>query len=1074
MTVQISTLAIRPDLDPSRFADGAQRMASAQRQIVDGAREVSVAMADASGKLSNAGDPIAKLSRQFVAGYSDMSRFTGGMRSLNTMLETGKGAEQAAHIYQGMVQKLGLVADAADLTRQGYAQLGAMVERVNAQMAKTPSVDAIGGRLGMNDNMSTFRRQNLMYQAFDIGQTVGPLGIGRTLIQQGPQIAQLYAGQGGVNALLGDAGVLAGALVKRLGPVGVVATAGAVAIREMQQDIEKATGRSVTFGETFSSAIRIVAGDIKSVLAPALDELSPTMLAAWDKVSAGALLVGDAIINSFHAAYVDVKFLWSQFPNMMGSLVTNGLNAMVGGIQTMLQTGADYIDRFINKINAALAKAEALMPGRGYQLGTIGDLGFGPSPLPNLYEDDLRLASQDRNRRIAEVMSRRPLEDYYGSVRDRSIEDLRYSLPNGRSGSAIPVPRFRGIDDHPGGDDFMSDFGRQSAQRIEQMKQEIATVAMSGKALSAYRFEMDALNAAVSKNIDLSPQQKDEIRAQAAAYGALADALARSKLAVALQFDRDQMARSDLEATVAGRLQSAGLPVDLKSAEAGYIRQNELLRQQVELWHSIRETGKDAIDSIVDSAANGFQDLDDVLKGIASDMTKELLTLAVKNPLKNVLYNETAPTLDSVGGLGGFFGTMFGMTPNPAAGAPEIPGLSKSLSSMNVTATVVNLSGAGVGGADVSRLLAGANDNGAPAVQALDRMTGGSPLQYLGRFNQNVDGKLKDILEQAALRFPGYDIKASSGFRSGDPRFHGKGLAMDLQLWKDGKFLDNYQNASTFRDYEQFAQVARQVQMERYPELAGQFRWGGYFSGGKGKYGANDPMHFDLGGNQVGMAGGSWAEGLTAKQRALWPGIESIGMNAGKAAASIEKMAASSSGAAQGLLQFGEGAGNLGNALSKAGVGGGGGLGGLLSNLFGGSAGGLGGLAGAFNVVASGGFSGFYADGTEFAPPGWAWVGERGPELRKLRAGDVIRSNPASMQMAAQASRPAVTVNRQVVINNAPAGYHADVDEQDDGEGNEKINVTFSRMAAAEANRRGSSLNKTLASMGVRKPRIRR
>ncbi|TPN26630.1 hypothetical protein FKO01_25490 [Mesorhizobium sp. B2-3-3] len=42
-----------------------------------------------------------------------------------------------------------------------------------------------------------------------------------------------------------------------------------------------------------------------------------------------------------------------------------------------------------------------------------------------------------------------------------------------------------------------------------------------------------------------------------------------------------------------------------------------------------------------------------------------------------------------------------------------------------------------------------------------------------------------------------------------------------------------------------------------------------------------------------------------------------------------------------------------------------------------------------------------FADGTEGAPAGWAWVGERGPELRKLRAGDVIRNNSRSMQMAA-------------------------------------------------------------------------
>ncbi|MER9710163.1 phage tail length tape measure family protein [Mesorhizobium sp. M0174] len=48
-----------------------------------------------------------------------------------------------------------------------------------------------------------------------------------------------------------------------------------------------------------------------------------------------------------------------------------------------------------------------------------------------------------------------------------------------------------------------------------------------------------------------------------------------------------------------------------------------------------------------------------------------------------------------------------------------------------------------------------------------------------------------------------------------------------------------------------------------------------------------------------------------------------------------------------------------------------------------------------------------FADGTENAPEGWAWVGERGPELRKLRGGDVIRSHGHSMDMAANANMSA-------------------------------------------------------------------
>lgn len=135
----------------------------------------------------------------------------------------------------------------------------------------------------------------------------------------------------------------------------------------------------------------------------------------------------------------------------------------------------------------------------------------------------------------------------------------------------------------------------------------------------------------------------------------------------------------------------------------------------------------------------------------------------------------------------------------------------------------------------------------------------------------NVNPALVDILKQAADR-TGMQVEAYSGYRPGDPRFHGKGMATDIRIiGPDGKPLPNYQTPETFQTYEQLAQAARQVQMEQYPELANQFRWGGYFGGPKGQYGSMDLMHFDLGGgNGLGMAGGSWENGLTNKQAALY------------------------------------------------------------------------------------------------------------------------------------------------------------------------------------------------------------
>ena len=45
----------------------------------------------------------------------------------------------------------------------------------------------------------------------------------------------------------------------------------------------------------------------------------------------------------------------------------------------------------------------------------------------------------------------------------------------------------------------------------------------------------------------------------------------------------------------------------------------------------------------------------------------------------------------------------------------------------------------------------------------------------------------------------------------------------------------------------------------------------------------------------------------------------------------------------------------------------------------------------------AGGLQGF-ASGTQDAPPGWAWVGESGPELMRLRGGEAILSNMASLR----------------------------------------------------------------------------
>lgn len=167
---------------------------------------------------------------------------------------------------------------------------------------------------------------------------------------------------------------------------------------------------------------------------------------------------------------------------------------------------------------------------------------------------------------------------------------------------------------------------------------------------------------------------------------------------------------------------------------------------------------------------------------------------------------------------------------------------------------------------------------------------------YVARGADKVDPRLKDILETTAER-TGLKVDAYSGWRPytgkpGGTGAHTKGLATDVKLIdpNTGKSLSpankdgHYQTAVGFREQEKFAQVSRQVQMEKYPELKDDYRWGGYFNSKSGPrgYGALDGMHYDLDGRGQGrMGGGSWKNGLTPQMRAAYPGIQSQGMGAG-------------------------------------------------------------------------------------------------------------------------------------------------------------------------------------------------
>jgi hypothetical protein len=143
------------------------------------------------------------------------------------------------------------------------------------------------------------------------------------------------------------------------------------------------------------------------------------------------------------------------------------------------------------------------------------------------------------------------------------------------------------------------------------------------------------------------------------------------------------------------------------------------------------------------------------------------------------------------------------------------------------------------------------------------RLTVSPQVQAVRGGWQRVDPRLSDIVTRASGYLPdGWRAEVVSGYRPGDPLQHGKGDAVDVQLYdQGGQKVPNYQSPANFRTYEQFAQNARQVQTQLYPELNDQFQWGGYFhNGGMPKYGAADLMHLSIGDARA--QAGDWRGGL--------------------------------------------------------------------------------------------------------------------------------------------------------------------------------------------------------------------
>ncbi|WP_156418080.1 hypothetical protein [Aureimonas sp. AU4] len=425
---------------------------------------------------------------------------------------------------------------------------------------------------------------------------------------------------------------------------------------------------------------------------------------------------------------------------------------------------------------------------------------------------------------------------------------------------------------------------RATQRQIEQAQFEYDVVGKSVGEVARLRAEFELLaqakDAARAAGFDdATVTLTDSMRQQAEQIGRLTEATQRLNFERDLLFDRQQATRSPEDQRIADQLRSIGVEFESAQgkADAAQLRLNNRLHEANDRLYDMRDAGKKAFGDLISSIGEGEGAIDSIAKAFAG-LGQQLASAGFDRLFGNLFDGKSGDAKG--GGLAGLLGQI-GTTPPRIAANTNAGGATGYVPTPTARPTDFGQAAAAVSG---------------------------QVMTYAKRFNSGVDTRLMTILETAAQRFPGYRVEAISGVasRPGNKGFHPKGMAADVQIYDaSGRALNNYQSAADFRVYEKLAQVAKGVQQELFPALDKLFTFGGYFQGPKGKYGALDSMHFDLGGANR-MQGGSWANGLTAKQRGYFPGVESVGMGLGSKSQDQRLIAG---GVSQGMMDYSRRAG---------------------------------------------------------------------------------------------------------------------------------------------------------------------
>lgn len=229
--------------------------------------EVRADLSQMSGELQQ-GVATTKAATQMMA--KQWETVSGSIENLTTDLQ--KGVITQGQYMSQLNKHASLISKVGGTYREAQKQVhGYAASLRQAAVAAQPAFNTVPVRnFGRSVGQARMQMLNLGYQINDVGMTLAtgmnPLTV---LIQQGSQILQIYAGQGGVRAALSDIGRILVGLGTKLWPIAVIAGGFGLMTRE----INKTTDVTVGFGDTIKAVFQTLYSYIQGPVTKSLDFL---------------------------------------------------------------------------------------------------------------------------------------------------------------------------------------------------------------------------------------------------------------------------------------------------------------------------------------------------------------------------------------------------------------------------------------------------------------------------------------------------------------------------------------------------------------------------------------------------------------------------------------------------------------------------------------------------------------------------------------------------------------------------------------------------------------------------------